>query len=108
MGMPATGLFVDEGGPWERESAPDRVEHFDGGFVTRRRTVHASMYNWCPMSEASKRRIEHWYELLFVRLSRRLRYGGNKARNARRRLTLHWGSQGIPEALAYCRSLKSC
>ena len=57
--------------------------------------------SWTSLSEETKHRIEHWYGQLFARLARRLLYGGNKARNAPKRLTLHWGSQGVPEALAW-------
>jgi hypothetical protein len=53
------------------------------------------------LSEDTMLRIEKWYEQLFVRLARRLRYGGRKAASARRRLTLHWGRCGIREAMDY-------
>jgi hypothetical protein len=107
--MPAIGLFEDQGGPWQRveqESLARRTERFDGGFVVRRETSHAG-FNWCAPSKASMKRIEHWYELLFVRLARRLRYNNRKAANARKRLTLHWGKCGIPEAMAYARDVRA-
>lgn len=89
----------------EQESLARRTVRFDGGFVVRQREVHAGAYCWSPPSEAMMRKIEHWYEILFVRLARRLRYNSRKSRSARRRLMLHWGSEGVPSALAYCKDL---
>jgi|SRR5580692_417883 hypothetical protein len=79
---------------------------FDGGWVVRRDRSFGNLNTY--VSPNMTRAAEDWYEQLFVRLARRLRYPGNKNRNARRRLTKHWGSQGVPEALAYVRDLQGC
>lgn len=89
----------------ERDSLARRTVRFDGGFVVRRREPGHGAFNLCGPSKETMKRIEDWYAALFVRLARRLRYGGRKAVSARRRLIRGWGSQGPAEAIAYMRDL---
>lgn len=40
-------------------------------------------------------RFDGYYDRLWRMLTKRLQYGGNKARNARRRIARIWGATGI-------------
>ena len=46
----------------------------------------------------------HWHRTQWRMLTRRLRYPGRKARNAYRRLCLHWRKEDVDAALAGHRS----
>jgi hypothetical protein len=75
-----------------------RIEHFDGGWVTRREyPFFNGCYNTAPFDTT---RLQAAYDRLWKMLVKRLRYGGNKARNARRRIGRIWGEKGLALAEA--------
>ena len=67
---------------------------FDGGVVT-----HRYRYDGCYNTYVSTADIKHWYNVQWVMLVKRLRYGGRRARGTRERILRHWGETGLCAAM---------
>jgi hypothetical protein len=76
---------------WRAVAEPTTRMSFDGGYVERGRRYWGSLNGFVPSRSGG------WYDTQWAMLTRRLRYGGRKARSARRRIVAHWGAKVLRE-----------
>ena len=70
-----------------------RTLKFDGGYVEQPE-FHGGRYCFNGSFPES---AKHWYAVQWKMLTGRLKYKGNKARNALRRLKIHWTEKSLQE-----------